>query len=726
MNQNLGSFLPALSSFLPIGVTAPLAIGAATLSWMKNKTEMEEMQYALDQQKYDSVKSSIYHYDDGGVVSLQGDRVLDRSPKPPVDIDKLFRKNKNVPFIQRILKGDTRSIQIPGEKGRSTHIMSQMDNVMFPQVQEVDGKLAYYDNPQEAYQRAMQTGDYIKLGSDEEALWASANYKNSHSWSKYARKEHNSKFDLRDGKYYLGGNEIDPGKQASYYKDLVSQSIENGSYNDIDYGSLSQLKTMLEDPQNLNVKDLNRKLSYIRKLADKGNFQDKYADILVPKFADGGVVEDIPLQAEKGEKIVLQDGQIVNVKADKLHKDMDKMEITDILPKGTLILSDRSSNSLTRLAASKHVLGYSRPYYNELEPNDGKVEEITPEFIFGNKKKMTPAEYAEALKKQFPVDGDKNDIWDSKTNLRNLQQRMKYIGFAKDSITSSKGNEVPKAGGGYDNPGPLNMFSGLMGGGNYNYDYYHPRVTPPLPGSTPITSISRLPQYIGGGSDSMDFRGMEALLRGDMANSQASYQNQLGTVNNLFGQRNALLGVGTGIAALSQLFQDRSAIVPQVNDKYVNQMQREVPQYLKNQLYGQIDRSSRSYANAIARMGSGANSMAALASLHANVLRQKSDAATNFALQDIDLNSRYLQAKDQKQTQRDMYTAQALQQKQQNQNSLLASLGDLGVNFTNQFGNSLSEKAGIMSQLSANKNAREGGIRNALLQLQLLQSMFQS
>lgn len=516
MNQNLGSFLPTLSSFLPVGVTAPLAIGAAALSWMKNKTEMEEMQYALDQNKYDSVKSSIYHY------------------------------------------------------------------------------------------------------------------------------------------------------------------------------------------------------------------------------ADGGVAEDTPLQAEKGEKVILPDGQMVDVKSSKLHKNMGKGEITDILPKGALVLSNRGSNSLTKLAASKHVLGYSKPHYNELEPNDDKVEELTPEFLFGNKKKMTPAEYVEALKKQFPMDGDKNDIWDSKTDLRNLQQRMKYIGFAAESIKSPRTEEVLKAPDGIKLPDAFaSLYSKHPGMGQYSDYLGSSSYTPPsffarlggidsLPGPTPITSVSRLPQHIGGGSDSMDFKGMEALLRGDMANSQASYQNQLGSVNNLFGQRNALLGVGTGIAALSQLFQDRSAIVPQVNDKYVNQMQREVPQYLKNQLYGQIDRSSRSYANAIARMGSGANSMAALASLHANVLRQKSDAATNFALQDIDLNSRYLQAKDQKQAQRDMYTAQALQQKQQNQNSLLASLGDLGVNFTNQFGNSLSEKAGIMSQLSANKNAREGGIRNALLQLQLLQSMFQS
>lgn len=56
--------------------------------------------------------------------------------------------------------------------------MSQMDDYAFPLIQQDEkGTLKYYDNPREALDKAIQTGDYIKFSSPEEALWFTENYK---------------------------------------------------------------------------------------------------------------------------------------------------------------------------------------------------------------------------------------------------------------------------------------------------------------------------------------------------------------------------------------------------------------------------------------------------------------------------------------------------------------------------------------------------------------------
>ncbi len=111
-------------------------------------------------------------------------------------VDSLYEANKNVPWVKRIMEGDTTSMQIPGQEGRSTHFMASADNFVYPTVAyDSTGKLTYFGD--KAYENAMKTGNYVKMNSANDANTAAANgYKDSKYWEAYAAK----------GKFINGGS----------------------------------------------------------------------------------------------------------------------------------------------------------------------------------------------------------------------------------------------------------------------------------------------------------------------------------------------------------------------------------------------------------------------------------------------------------------------------------------------------------------------------------------
>ena len=92
------------------------------------------------------------------------------------DFIKLIKKvndNKDKDFIKRFF--DTESIDYNGIP--ATHLLSYAttDNgaIVYPQVQNINGKLQIPDNPRES---AKQRGDFIEMSRDE-ADWFTKNYK---------------------------------------------------------------------------------------------------------------------------------------------------------------------------------------------------------------------------------------------------------------------------------------------------------------------------------------------------------------------------------------------------------------------------------------------------------------------------------------------------------------------------------------------------------------------
>jgi CRISPR-associated Cas5-like protein len=90
-------------------------------------------------------------------------------------IDSVLNANKKLDWVQRLYEKNTPSIQIKGQKGRSTHFMESADNRVYPTVVRENGKLKYIGD--KAYDYADSTKTYIEFPSEKEATWFAENYK---------------------------------------------------------------------------------------------------------------------------------------------------------------------------------------------------------------------------------------------------------------------------------------------------------------------------------------------------------------------------------------------------------------------------------------------------------------------------------------------------------------------------------------------------------------------
>ena len=89
----------------------------------------------------------------------------------------------------------------------------------------------------------------------------------------------------------------------------------------------------------------------------------------IMRFPDGGEMPEDQgpklIQAEKGETIIDGMGNIFDVKANKLHKDMSKNDVTDVLTPNQYVLSNRFE--LSKKDADKIPIGISPITYDESE-----------------------------------------------------------------------------------------------------------------------------------------------------------------------------------------------------------------------------------------------------------------------------------------------------------------------------------------------------------------------
>jgi hypothetical protein len=91
-------------------------------------------------------------------------------------VDSVLNANKNLEWVKRLYDKNGPSIQIPGQKGKSTHFMESADGRVYPTVVKMpDGKLKYLGK--DAYDHADKTKTYIQFPSDKEAQWFGENYK---------------------------------------------------------------------------------------------------------------------------------------------------------------------------------------------------------------------------------------------------------------------------------------------------------------------------------------------------------------------------------------------------------------------------------------------------------------------------------------------------------------------------------------------------------------------
>ncbi len=158
------------------------------------------------------------------------------------------------------------------------------------------------------------------------------------------------------------------------------------------------------------------------------------AKTVEPSFyaGKGGIVggdENVvmPVQAKAGEVAAMPTGMIVDVHADnRKHKGMGK-DVTDFLPAGTYIGSDKE---ISKEKADKVELGHNVSEYSEFKK--GKpVESIKLSELYGKRKNMTVAELLRATRNKFKVpevlDDKVRDPFAEATANENIAQREKYV-----------------------------------------------------------------------------------------------------------------------------------------------------------------------------------------------------------------------------------------------------------------------------------------------------------
>ena len=129
-------------------------------------------------------------YKKGGTLYKKGGRKKSQNgpyKKPPItatDREKRMywlRLNSDKNFVQRILNPELnrgKEVMNPQDGLPMTHYMTSMDNIVFPMViDRGDGTFHHFKSEDEAYQYAMQTGEYIRTDTEEEAIWLGKNYK---------------------------------------------------------------------------------------------------------------------------------------------------------------------------------------------------------------------------------------------------------------------------------------------------------------------------------------------------------------------------------------------------------------------------------------------------------------------------------------------------------------------------------------------------------------------
>ena len=89
-------------------------------------------------------------------------------------VDSVLNANKDKDWVRRLTMKNTPSIQVKGQKYRSTHLMSDNDNgYVFPSIQNINGKLTYLGDRAEDYARETNTG--IQLPKEQGTWFARSN-----------------------------------------------------------------------------------------------------------------------------------------------------------------------------------------------------------------------------------------------------------------------------------------------------------------------------------------------------------------------------------------------------------------------------------------------------------------------------------------------------------------------------------------------------------------------
>lgn len=172
----------------------------------------------------------------------------------------------------------------------------------------------------------------------------------------------------------------------------------------------------------------------LKLMKEKQRVKDRTVDpyLGVMYAEEGGLLEDLeltPVQTEVGEVVLLPNGTLSDTKAKLTHEEMDKDDVTDVLPVGAFIFSnsDKKLNLSDKLKDT--VMGYGLAQYNEFDDNEVKTVKFGD--ILTNKvkdeKEITFAELAKSIRETFSTKPENKDIFSNITNVENLKGRLPFL-----------------------------------------------------------------------------------------------------------------------------------------------------------------------------------------------------------------------------------------------------------------------------------------------------------
>lgn len=148
----------------------------------------------------------------------------------------------------------------------------------------------------------------------------------------------------------------------------------------------------------------------------------------------GGIMQSIdgatsiPVQGELGENMAMPSGIITDLKAKKLHKDEEKETVTDMVPVGSFVATEKMK--LKKEEADKILLSRSAGIYSEGDDEED-VKEVRLSSIFGDDKEISAVEALKRVKKILPIPRQVKDRsmdpFALKTAEENILSRGKYI-----------------------------------------------------------------------------------------------------------------------------------------------------------------------------------------------------------------------------------------------------------------------------------------------------------
>jgi hypothetical protein len=237
--------------------------------------------YELQYQTNVPAKAAPAFKDGGEAESVKG-----IANSPPLSLEKVLEKNKNLPFVQRILYPQQSPVAIDDEDSEGKRVMTHKmewgeadgNYYAYPRVMEDEsGKLKDYKGS--AFKEASRRGDILKMQTPEQADWFTKNYKSywdsigfvpqeTKSYSDGGEAEFDDSIEGHLASYYSGGGHAGPGPVkgiGSGQEDKIPAWLSDGEY----VWSAQDVADLGDGSTNEGVRRLDKMRQMVRKGAGR-------------------------------------------------------------------------------------------------------------------------------------------------------------------------------------------------------------------------------------------------------------------------------------------------------------------------------------------------------------------------------------------------------------------------------------------------------------------------